>query len=212
MPALFIPGWGAHPSLYREALPSGWEVLAPPSFRASSGSFAAYPAWLRSELESRTGPFVLGGHSFGAALAVLAASGGAFPIERLVLVDPAGLPLSKPNRACLADFASQLRSGIYPLGPAARSIGSDSRRSACGASPRRLCPLARPEPGARRATPPRRPVHGGHCRHRHADAAGALPGGRPSCRRRVPRAAPSRAATSGSSRQSGLFRHQLALG
>ena len=124
MLALFIPGWGAHPSLYREALPSGWEVLAPPSFRASRGSFAAYPAWLRSELESRTGPFVLGGHSFGAALAVLAASGGEHPIDRLVLVDPAGLPLSKPNRACLADFASQLRSGLYPAVPAARSIGA----------------------------------------------------------------------------------------
>ncbi len=124
MPALFIPGWGAHPSLYREALPSGWEVLEPPSFRASRGSFAAYPAWLRSELDSRRGPFVLGGHSFGAALAVLAASGGELPIERLVLVDPAGLPLSKPIRACLADFASQLGTGIYPLRPAARSIGS----------------------------------------------------------------------------------------
>jgi pimeloyl-ACP methyl ester carboxylesterase len=86
--------------------------------------FAAYPAWLRSELDFRTGPFVLGGHSFGAALAVLVASGGELPIERLVLVDPAGLPLSKPNRDCLADFALQLGSGLYPLVPAARSIAS----------------------------------------------------------------------------------------
>ena len=124
MPALFIPGWGAHPSLYRGALPSGWEVLEPPTFRASRGSFEAYPAWLRFELESRTGPFVLGGHSFGAALAVVAASRDQHPIERLVLVDPAGLPLSKPIRACLADFGSQLATGLYPLRPAARSIAS----------------------------------------------------------------------------------------
>ncbi|HEX4323192.1 MAG TPA: alpha/beta fold hydrolase [Gaiellaceae bacterium] len=137
MPALFIPGWGAHPSLYREALPPGWELLEPPTFRASRGSFAAYPAWLRSELDSRTGPFVLGGHSFGAALAVLAAGSGEVPVERLVLVNPAGLPLSKPNRACLGAFTAQLASGMYPLGPAARSIGSTL------AAPRSALRLAR---------------------------------------------------------------------
>ncbi len=123
MHGLFIPGWGAHASLYRKAVPSGWEVLEPPTFRESRGLLAVYSAWLESELGRRTGPFVLGGHSFGAALAVLAASRGV-PVERLVLVDPAGLPLSKPLGLCLHDFGFQLASGLYPLGPAARSVGS----------------------------------------------------------------------------------------
>jgi pimeloyl-ACP methyl ester carboxylesterase len=99
--ALFIPGWGARASLYRSALPDGWEVLQPPSFRSSGGAIEAYPAWLSAELDRRTGPFTLGGHSFGAVLAVLAAVRGGVDVERLVLVEPAGLPLSKPKSRAL---------------------------------------------------------------------------------------------------------------
>ena len=124
MPALFIPGWGARASLYRDALPAGWEVIQPPSFRASRGSIEAYPAWLSDELVRRTGSFVLGGHSFGAALAVLAAAHADANVERLVLVEPAGLPLSKPKSRALRDFGRQLVTGVYPLVPAAASVGT----------------------------------------------------------------------------------------
>ena len=124
MSALFVPGWGARASIYRTALPPGWEVLEPPTFRATGGSLGAYTTWLQDELDRRTGPFVLGGHSFGAALSVLAAARGDAEIERLALVDPAGLPLSKPMYLCLRDFARQLATGIYPVRPAVQSIGS----------------------------------------------------------------------------------------
>jgi pimeloyl-ACP methyl ester carboxylesterase len=99
-------------------------VLELPSFRETSGSFSAYEAWLREELRARCGPLVLGGHSFGAALAVLAAAREDVAVEHLILVDPAGLPLSKPFRLCLRDFAAQLLTGVYPLRPAAESIVS----------------------------------------------------------------------------------------
>ena len=124
MAALFIPGWAARASLYRDALPPGWDVLQPPSFRATGGAIEAYPAWLAAELTRRTGPFTLGGHSFGAALAVLAAARGAADVEKLVLVEPAGLPLSKPKRRALRDFGRQLATGVYPLAPAAASVGT----------------------------------------------------------------------------------------
>ena len=137
MSALFLPGWGARASLYRAALPSGWEVLEPPSFRATSGSLGAYTTWLQDELDRRTGPFVLGGHSFGAALAVLAAAREDAEVERLVLVDPAGLPLSKPMRLCLRDFARQLATGVYPVRPAVQSVVSTL------AAPRAALRLAR---------------------------------------------------------------------
>ena len=137
MSALFLPGWGARASLYRTAVPAGWEVLEPPSFRATRGSLEAYSTWLTDELARRTGPFTLGGHSFGAALAVLAAARGEAEVERLVLVDPAGLPLSKPMRLCLRDFTRQLVTGVYPVVPAVQSVGSSL------AAPRAALRLAR---------------------------------------------------------------------
>jgi pimeloyl-ACP methyl ester carboxylesterase len=124
MAALFIPGWAARASLYRDALPPGWEVLQPPSFRSTGGAIEAYPAWLSDELVRRNGPFTLGGHSFGAALAVLAAARGDADVERLVLVEPAGLPLFKPKIRALRDFGRQLAAGVYPLAPAAASVGT----------------------------------------------------------------------------------------
>jgi pimeloyl-ACP methyl ester carboxylesterase len=120
--ALFVPGWGARASLYRDALPTEWQILQPPSFRATRGSIDACLDWFRGELARREGPFVLGGHSFGAALAVIAAAREWAPVERLVLVNPAGLPLSKPMAQALYDFLRQLTSGIYPLRTALESV------------------------------------------------------------------------------------------
>ena len=117
MAALFIPGWAARASLYRDALPPGWEVLQPPSFRSTGGAIEAYPAWLSDELVRRNGPFTLGGHSFGAALAVLAAARGDADVERLVLVEPAGLPLFKPKIRALRDFGRQLAADSDTLTP-----------------------------------------------------------------------------------------------
>jgi pimeloyl-ACP methyl ester carboxylesterase len=137
MAALFIPGWGARASIYRDALPAGWEVLQPPSFRATGGAIEAYPAWLSAELARRTCPFTLGGHSFGAALAVLAAARGDADVERLVLVEPAGLPLCKPKARALRDFGRQLATGVYPVAPALASVGT------AVAAPRAALRLAR---------------------------------------------------------------------
>jgi len=120
MPGVFIPGFGASASLYRGLVPSDWDVLEPPSFRASKGALSAYRAWLRAELAGRPGPIALGGHSFGAALAVLATTDGDVQVDQLVLVGPAGLPLSKPIRLSLRDFCAQVAAGLYPLLEAVR--------------------------------------------------------------------------------------------
>jgi pimeloyl-ACP methyl ester carboxylesterase len=120
MPGVFIPGWGASAALYRGLVPGDWDVLEPPSFRASKGALGAYRAWLRDELARRPGPITLGGHSFGAALAVLAANDGHANIDRLVLVGPAGLPLSKPLGRSMRDFGAQVVTGLYPLVEAVR--------------------------------------------------------------------------------------------
>ena len=112
MSQLFLPGWGAPAALYQPALPASWQALDPPSFAASGGTLAAYRQWVAWELRSR-GRSGLGGHSMGAALAILAAADAPELVERLVLVAPAGLPLEKPIRASLRDFVRQLARGDY---------------------------------------------------------------------------------------------------
>ena len=121
MKALFVPGWGAQASLYHGVVPPGWEVLQPPSFRQAGGELATYRDWLRAELDRRDGPFTLAGHSFGAALVVLAAGHAWGPVERLVLVSPAGLPLSKPMPLAGLAFVRQFLAGVYPVRPALES-------------------------------------------------------------------------------------------
>jgi pimeloyl-ACP methyl ester carboxylesterase len=64
--------------------------------------------WLLAELAAAPSPRILGGHSMGAALAVgVAAALLPERVERLVLVGPAGLRLTKPIRRSAAQFASQ---------------------------------------------------------------------------------------------------------
>jgi len=124
--SLFIPGWGAPAALYEPGLPLDWRMLEPPSFAASAGSLAAYRRWLGLELRSR-GRSALGGHSMGGALAILAAAEAPELVERLVLVAPAGLPLDKPIRKSLRDFARQLGSGAYPRSVAASALAAVAR-------------------------------------------------------------------------------------
>jgi pimeloyl-ACP methyl ester carboxylesterase len=101
-------------------LPREWVVLEPPSFRATKGSIGRYAEWLATELGEQPGPVALGGHSFGAALAVLVAAAGDYEVERLVLVGPAGLPLENPLRASATEFAREFCTGWFPVTGAAR--------------------------------------------------------------------------------------------
>jgi pimeloyl-ACP methyl ester carboxylesterase len=119
---LFVPGWGAGPELYEDSLPEGWVGLRMPSFRRGRGSFERYRRWLLDEVRSCGVPVVLGGHSMGAALSVAVAAQAPEHVDGLVLVSPAGLPLSKPIRRCVADFSNHVASGRLPLRSAVRSV------------------------------------------------------------------------------------------
>jgi pimeloyl-ACP methyl ester carboxylesterase len=134
--ALFLPGFGAPVSLYEPGLPAHWRGLEPPSFAVSGGSLAAYRRWLGLELRRR-GRSSLGGHSMGAALAILAAADAPELVERLVLVAPAGLPLQKPISASLGDFLRQLADGLYPRVQATSALAAVAR------APRAALALAR---------------------------------------------------------------------
>jgi pimeloyl-ACP methyl ester carboxylesterase len=137
MRRLFLPGLGAPPAIYQRALDARWRVLDPPTFASSGGAFDAHVAALVSELDASAERATLAGHSMGAAVAVLAAIERPRVVSRLILVAPAGLPLTKPVGESLADFARQLRAGSYPLRSTARAAGSALR------APRAAALLAR---------------------------------------------------------------------
>ena len=120
---LFVPGWGAHPGIYRGAVPAGWAIPDPPTFVASGATVAAYRRWIVERCRSRRGPFTLAGHSFGAVLAVHAALAGGVEveIERLVLVSPSALPLEKPVPLMFWDFSRRVAAGWLPPRDAARA-------------------------------------------------------------------------------------------
>jgi pimeloyl-ACP methyl ester carboxylesterase len=120
---VFLPGWGATARLYTAGLPEGWEAPELPSFRQTRGEFFVYRRWLDDELARRATPVVLGGHSMGAVLALLAAIDRPELVERLVLVSPAGLPLTKTMRSSLVAFARQAAEGRYRLAHLALMLG-----------------------------------------------------------------------------------------
>jgi pimeloyl-ACP methyl ester carboxylesterase len=119
---LFVPGWGAPPELYESGLPGGWSALEPPSFRRGRGSFERYRRWLLDEVRSHSGPVVLGGHSMGAALSVAVAAEIPEQVGGLLLIAPAGLPLTKPIRRCMADFSGHVARGTFPMRLAVRGV------------------------------------------------------------------------------------------
>jgi pimeloyl-ACP methyl ester carboxylesterase len=127
MRRLFVPGLGAPPAIYARALEPRWRVLTPPTFAASNGSLRAHVAALVGEIDASPGPTTIAGHSMGAAIAVLATLERPDSVARLVLVSPAGLPLTKPVRRSLTDFARQLVTGSYPLAATAGAAGSALR-------------------------------------------------------------------------------------
>lgn len=121
VPCLFLPGFGARASAYAEGLPEGWEALQPPSPSLTDGSLDALSGWLVTELARRGGRVVVGGHSMGAALAMLAAARAPELVAGLVLVAPAGLPLTKPIHASARELLGQLVGGRHRLRDAAES-------------------------------------------------------------------------------------------
>jgi pimeloyl-ACP methyl ester carboxylesterase len=136
MASVFVPGYGAAASFYRPALGAGWTIHEPPSFRRAS-SFEAHLASLRATLERVPARFTLAGHSMGAALAVVAALQQPERVERLLLIAPAGLPLTKPMRDSLRDFCRQTAHGVYSPRELVRPLAGAL------AAPRRAFRLAR---------------------------------------------------------------------
>lgn len=133
--SLFVPGWGAPAGFYAPGLPPGWAMLEPPLFAA--GTFAAHQRWLLDRIDALSGAIVLGGHSMGGALAIAAAAARPERVRALVLVSPAGLPLTKPMRSSVRDLCLQTASRSYPARPAARAL------RAALARPRQALGLAR---------------------------------------------------------------------
>jgi pimeloyl-ACP methyl ester carboxylesterase len=131
---LFVPGWGAGAGLYAAGLPAGWQTLELPSYGVTGGALSAYRRWLEEEIASRSKPVLLAGHSMGAALAILVAADRTTEIERLILLSPAGLPLTKPLAASFVTFLGQIARGWYPLGELLRAVRSTTRapRAALG--------------------------------------------------------------------------------
>lgn len=121
MARLFVPGFGARASFYRDALGSGWLLHDPPPFRSAS-RFETHVDALQRRLEAFDEPLTLAGHSLGAAAAVAATARAPERVERLLLVAPAGLPLAKPMAESLRDFGGQVRDGVYPRAELRRAL------------------------------------------------------------------------------------------
>ena len=113
MTRLFVPGFGARASFYRDALGPGWSLHDPPPFRSHAG-FSAHVDALRRRIEAFGEPVTLAGHSLGAAAAVAATVHSPELVARLLLIAPAGLPLTKPMRESAREFRAQMRAGVYP--------------------------------------------------------------------------------------------------
>ena len=145
---LFLPGWGAPAALYEPGLPAAGRRS---SRRASPPRAARSPRTAAGSATSCAirGRSPLGGHSMGAALAILAAAESPELVERLVLVAPAGLPLEKPISASLADFAPPGRARDYPRAAQLAALAVARAPRARSRLRSRGCARARPAPRMR---------------------------------------------------------------
>jgi pimeloyl-ACP methyl ester carboxylesterase len=121
MAQVFVPGFGARASFYRTALGADWLLHEPPAFRSRAG-FSAHVDALRRRLEAYDRPVTLAGHSLGAACAVAATAHDPSLVSSLLLIAPAGLPLTKPMSQSIRAFGGQVRDGVYPPGDVSRAI------------------------------------------------------------------------------------------
>jgi pimeloyl-ACP methyl ester carboxylesterase len=112
---IFLPGFAARADTYAGCLPAGWEAPQPPPPRLSGGSLSILRDWAVRELAARPACLRVAGHSMGAALAVLVAVALPEHVDELLLVAPAGLPLSKPVWRSAADLGRQISSGTHSL-------------------------------------------------------------------------------------------------
>jgi pimeloyl-ACP methyl ester carboxylesterase len=110
---IFLPGYLGRARSYEPGLPEGWVALQAPLEVRARGSLAAYRKWLVAHIRAAPGEIVLGGHSLGAGLAVLAAAEVPERIAGLVLVAPSGLPIRKPVQRIVHDFLAQLMAGRF---------------------------------------------------------------------------------------------------
>lgn len=133
--SLFVPGWGAPAGFYVPGLPPGWAMLEPRLFAA--GTFVAHRRWLINRIDALQDAVLLGGHSMGGALAIAVAAARPERVKGLVLVSPAGLPLTKPMSASFRDLCVQAAGRRYPARPAAKTLRAAITR------PRRALGLAR---------------------------------------------------------------------
>jgi pimeloyl-ACP methyl ester carboxylesterase len=111
---LFVPGWGAPAGFYRRGLPEKWEGLELPTFTATHGHIDAYRSFVRNRIVRTNGRVTLAGHSMGGALAILAAADEPERIEKLILLSPSGLPISKSLPAIAITFGGQIVRGRFP--------------------------------------------------------------------------------------------------
>ena len=121
---LFLPGWGAMASAYAPGLPSAWSALEPPGSVRRGATVATYLEWLGTDLSMRPEPSILGGHSMGGAIATLAAALWPDRVAGLVLVSPAGLPLTKPLHRSALQFVGQATSRRFSARETLRSIAA----------------------------------------------------------------------------------------
>ncbi len=112
---VFLPGFAARPHTYAECLPFGWDAPQPPPPSLTGGSLSNLQSWAIREVAGRPGRMRIAGHSMGAALAVLVAVTVPEQVEELLLIAPAGLPLSKPVWRSATDLVRQIAAGTHSL-------------------------------------------------------------------------------------------------